>query len=71
MYDSIIELVIFMKVEFAKTRRDYRHRLTYDDTIGKREETLDYKKRKLEELADTIRRNNREYRTAASERLLS
>lgn len=59
-----------MKLDFAKTRREPIYRLTYDDTIGKPEETLAYKNQKLKELVDTIRRNDRSYRTAVSEKLL-
>jgi len=68
--DSIKELIITMRLEFAKTRREPIYRLVYDDTIGKPEETLAYKNQKLEELVDTIRRNDRFYRAAVSEKLL-
>jgi len=56
--------------EFAKARREPIYRLTYDDTIGKPEETLVYKSQKLQELVDTIRQNDRSYRAAVSEKLL-
>ena len=68
--DSVKELIITMRLEFAKARREPIYRLTYDDTIGKREETLAYKNQKLKELVDTIRRNDRAYRAAVSEKLL-
>jgi len=59
-----------MRVEFAKTRHKSMYILTYDDTIGKPEETLAYKNQKLEELVDTLRRNDRAYRTAVNENCL-
>jgi len=68
--DSINELIITMRLEFAKTRREPIYRLTYDDTIGKPEETLAYKSWQLQELVDTLKRNDRAYRTAVSEKLL-
>lgn len=68
--DSINELIITMRLEFAKARRESIYRLTYDDTIGKPEETLAYKSQKLQELADTIRQNDRSYRAAVSKKLL-
>lgn len=59
-----------MRVEFAKTRYKSIYKITYKDTIGKPEETLAFKNQKLEELVDTIRRNDRAYRAAVGEKLL-
>ena len=68
--DSVIELIIFMKLEFVKAGHKSIYRLIYDDTIGRPEETLAYKKRQLDELVDKIKRQDRIYRSAINEKLL-
>ena len=60
-----------MKPKFAKTRRESVYRLTYDDTIGKREEKLLYKNPILKELVDPLRQNGRAYRAAVNEQLFT
>jgi len=60
-----------MKLEFAKLHHEQIYRLTYDDTIGKTEETLTFKSRKLLELIDDVRLNERIYRNVVSERLMA
>ena len=66
--DSAIELIIFMKLEFIKTKQKSIYTLTYNNRIGKQEETLAYKIVRLEELINTLRKNYSEYNAVVSER---
>lgn len=68
---SLTELIIFMKLEFAKSRHEQVYRLIYNDTIGKTEETLTFKSQKLKGSIDDVRLNERVYRTLVSEKLMA